>query len=92
MTGPFEWDEDKRDQNFQKHKVDFVDVLPVFDGEVLEDVDDRRDYGETRLRCLGEIRRRVYVVVYTWRGKRRRLISARKANVGEQRAYYARDA
>ena len=92
MSGSFEWDERKRSENLQKHSVDFVDVLRLFETRVLEIVDDRRDYGEMRIRCLGEIGGRIYVVVYTWRGGRRRLISARKANVAEQRTYYARDA
>jgi uncharacterized protein len=92
MTGSFEWDEDKRERNLRDRGIDFIDVLPLFGGEVLESVDDRRDYGETRIRCLGEIGGRLYVVIYTIRGQNRRIISARKANVKEQRAYYARDA
>jgi uncharacterized protein len=92
MTEPFEWDEAKRDRNLRDHGVDFIDVLPLFEGEVLESEDDRKDYGETRIRCLGEIGGRVHLIVYTRRGERRRLISARKANAKEQRAYYARDA
>jgi uncharacterized DUF497 family protein len=92
MTGGFEWYEPKRAENLRDHKVDFIDVLPLFDSEVLEIVDDRFDYGETRIKCLGELGGRVYVVIYTWRDRNRRIISARKANDREQRAYYARDA
>jgi uncharacterized DUF497 family protein len=92
MIGSFEWDEIKRERNLRDHDVDFVDVLPLFAVEILESIDDRFDYGETRIRCLGAMGGRVYVVIYTWRGESRRLISARKANVREQRAYYARDA
>jgi uncharacterized protein len=86
----FEWDERKRKSNLLIHKVDFIDVLSIFDGATLEIVDDRFDYGETRIRCLGEIEGRVYAVVYTWRGVNRRIISARKANARERRTYYAR--
>ncbi len=86
----FEWDERKREANLSHHNVDFVDVLALFEGTTLEIVDERFDYGETRIRCLGEIEGRVYVVVYTWRGVNRRIISARKANAREKRAYYAR--
>lgn len=92
MNASFEWDEAKREQNLRHHAVDFLDLLPLFEAVVLESVDDRRDYGETRIKCLGEIGGRLYVVIYTWRGESRRIISARKANVREQRAYYARDA
>ena len=86
----FEWDERKRESNLLIHKVDFIDVLSIFDGATLEIVDDRFNYGESRIRCLGEIEGRVYVVVLTWRGVDRRIISARKANARERRTYYAR--
>jgi uncharacterized DUF497 family protein len=86
----FEWDEPKREGNLRNHKVDFIDVLPMFESATWEIVDDRFDYGETRIRRLGEIEGRVYAVVYTWRGVNRRIISARKANARKKRAYYAR--
>lgn len=86
----FEWDEPKRLSNIRRHGVDFVDVFPLFDGDIAESVDHRFDYRETRIRCLGLVENRVYVVVYTWRGETRRIISARKANEREQRAYYSR--
>jgi uncharacterized DUF497 family protein len=88
----FEWDEVKRERNLLAHKVDFIDGVPLFEGQLLEMVDDRYDYGKTRIRCLGELGGRIYVVIYPWRGERRRIISARKANAREQRAYYARHA
>jgi uncharacterized protein len=88
---PFEWDEGKRESNLAKHRVDFIRAVRIFDGAVFETVDTRRDYRETRIRCLGEIEGRVYAVVYTWRGANRRIISARKANGQETRAYRARN-
>jgi hypothetical protein len=91
MIGSFEWDEAKRARNLRDHKIDFVDIVPLFEGQVLEIVDDRFNYGETRIKCLGEIDGRVYVAIYTWRGENRRIISARKANAREQRAYYPRN-
>jgi uncharacterized DUF497 family protein len=90
LADGFEWDERKREGNLRSHKVDFIDVLSLFDGTTLEIVDDRFDYGETKIRSLGEVDGRVYVVVYTWRGGNRRIISARKANARERRTYYAR--
>ncbi len=86
----FEWDERKREANLAKHGVDFRHVTELFDGDTVEIVDGRQDYGETRVNCLGEIEGRVYVVAYTWRGANRRIISARKANAREQKTYYAR--
>jgi uncharacterized protein len=86
----FEWDEDNRQAHLVKHGVDFLDVTPMFDGPTVENVDDRFNYGETRINALGEIEGRVFVATYTWRGANRRIISARKANAREQKAYYAR--
>jgi uncharacterized protein len=79
------------ESNLAKHGVDFRRALQMFEGSVVEVADDRHDYGELRFRCLGEIDGRVYSVVYTWRGPNRRIISARQANVREQRTYHARD-
>jgi uncharacterized DUF497 family protein len=47
----------------------------------------RRDYGEDRLIALGPIRGRLYVVCFVHRDGKRRIISFRKANAREQRAY-----
>jgi uncharacterized protein (DUF4415 family) len=47
----FEWDEAKRQRNLQEHNVDFIDVFPLFDGDTI----DRFDYGESRIRSLGQI-------------------------------------
>jgi uncharacterized DUF497 family protein len=38
----FEWDERKRQANLAKHRIDFQDVLRVFDGPVFERVDNRQ--------------------------------------------------
>jgi uncharacterized DUF497 family protein len=86
----FEWDERKREANLVKHAADFRRMPELFDGPTLEVVDDRFNYGETRINCLGEIEGRVFVVTITWRGADRRIISARKANEREQKTYYAR--
>jgi uncharacterized protein len=86
----FEWDEDKRRASLAKHGVDFRDVTPMFDGPFTETIDDRFDYGETRINCTGEINGRVFVVTITWRGHTCRIIHARKANDRETRKYRAR--
>lgn len=86
----FEWDEDKRRASLAKHGVDFIDMLALFDSPITRDVDDRHDYGETRINCTGEIEGRVFVVTITWRGAVCRIIHARKANGRETRKYRAR--
>lgn len=88
---PFEWDAAKQESNLAKHGVDFRRAIEIFDGYVIEEADQRHNYGEERIRCLGAIEGRVYNVVYTWRGANRRIISARKANEREVRNYRAND-
>lgn len=51
----FEWDETKRWRNLREHNVDLIDTFPLFDSDIVKGADDRFDYGETRIRCLGEI-------------------------------------
>lgn len=64
----------------------------LFDGPFIEEEDSRFDYGETRFVATGPIEAfgdRIFVVVYTWRGNVRRIVSFRKANDGEIRKYQA---
>jgi hypothetical protein len=85
----FEWDESKREANLAKHGIDFVDAVLIFDGPVLERPDVRQDYGEARIGAFGKVEGRVLLLLYTWRGKKRRLISARKAGSDERKEYQA---
>jgi uncharacterized DUF497 family protein len=82
----FEWDEAKRRGNLAKHGVDFVDAQALFDGRPVLTVLSPRS-GEERSATTGEIDGRFYTVISTQRGKRIRIISARRARDGEQRAY-----
>jgi uncharacterized DUF497 family protein len=84
----FEWDEDKRQANIGKHGIDFADLESIFSGSIVERVDTRQNYGETRVILVGTLDNIVLVVVYTWRGSVRRIISARRANDRERRKYY----
>lgn len=86
----YEWDENKRRSNIEKHGVDFVAAIEIFkDNERIETEDTRNDYGEVRLQSIGEARPGILFVVYTLRDQRttRRLISARKANRKERAIY-----
>jgi hypothetical protein len=51
--------------------------------------DNRRNYSESRIEALGQVQGRLMVVIFTWRGTVRRIISARKANPREQRRFEA---
>ena len=87
----FEWDEAKRQANILKHGIDFVDAIAIFSGRVEESEDRRRDYGERRFLATGDADGSILRLVFTWRGSRRRIISARRAKRYERRAYYAND-
>ncbi len=85
----FEWDPDKEKRNIKKRRIDFTAASRIWGGPVVERIDDRRDYGETRIIAMGEVDGRLMVVVSTWRGTARRIISARKANRREKRRFEA---
>ena len=72
----FEWDEDKRAQNIEKHGVDLLFAALIFDGPVLKKIDSRQDYGELRYISVGLVGNDPYVVVHTDRDGVTRLISA----------------
>ena len=89
QVADFEWDPEKESRNVHRRNLDFATASQIWDGSVVEQVDERRDYGETRIIATGEFDGSVLVVVYTWRGEARRIISARKANSREKRRYEA---
>jgi len=80
----FEWDPEKESLNVEKHQFDFETASQIWDGPLIESIDERRNYGETRIIATGVVDRCVLVIVYTWRGETRRIISARKANSRER--------
>jgi len=56
----------------------------IFEGATIEWLDDRRDYGEVRVRAIGEAEGMVLHIVFTDRGDVRRIISARLADRKER--------
>jgi uncharacterized DUF497 family protein len=87
MALSFEWDDAKASANIEKHGVDFIDAVQIFAGRTVEAVDDRQDYGETRIRSIGVHDGIFYVVVYTRRGTALRVISAWKAGRNDRERY-----
>ena len=76
----FEWDDEKNRINIRKHRIDFADVPPMFDGPMVVSLDTRRNYGEERMIGIGLLRNGAVVVVFVEkRNDIIRLISARKA-------------
>jgi uncharacterized DUF497 family protein len=87
MCDDVEWDPRKASANFKKHGVDFADAATVLHDEqavtIREDAEGEERYVTIGMDALGN----VLVVVYTWRGDRPRLISARKADPKEREQY-----
>ena len=52
-------------------RVDFENASQVFAGPTFDQVDDRYDYGETRIITVGRLGERMMIVVWTPRGETR---------------------
>ncbi|MEY2857466.1 MAG: hypothetical protein RLZZ74_1778 [Cyanobacteriota bacterium] len=89
MSIEFEWDEQKRLSNLQKHGIDFIRACKIFDSFTVEFEDNRYDYSEDRCVAVGETNGQILTVVYTYRGGGIRLISARQATRYERNLYYS---
>jgi len=88
----FEWDDRKNDANIRKHKIDFQDVVDMFNHPMLTCLDTRWDYGEDRWIGVGLLKNIVAVTVYLeWEDEETlRIISARKATHHESKEYHKR--
>ncbi len=84
----FEWDENKRQINIEKHGIDFVDAVKIFESFVHTTQDTRADYGEVRNVSTGLLNGIEITVIHTPRGDKRRIISVRRARVSERKTYY----
>jgi uncharacterized DUF497 family protein len=83
-----EWDPAKAGANLRKHAVAFADAVTALeDGRAISVRDEGQD--EERWVTVGmDSLARILVVVYTWRGERMRLISARLATRRESKQYW----
>jgi hypothetical protein len=84
----FDWDPAKRETNLAKHDLDFRRVVAVFDDPLYLDEDSTQaDHGEIRRKAIGRVGQLIVCVVYTDRGPKRRIISARRARRDERERY-----
>ena len=83
------WDENKRSDTLANRQLDFADVDKIFSGFHVDQVDDRKDYGEVRYIVVGMIDEKFFVAVWTPRPDSKRIISMRKANAMEEARYRA---
>jgi uncharacterized protein len=83
----YEWDENKCAANLAKHGVDFA-IVEDFEWDTASvEPDTRKDYGEPRFIATGYIGTHLYVLVFTPRKGRIRVIGLRKANPREVKRY-----
>lgn len=85
----FEWDENKNEINKKKHGVSFEDASLVFDDKNVVEIFDsvHSTLEEERYLAIGMVHN-VLSVVFTERGEKTRIISARQANKKEKEIYY----
>jgi uncharacterized DUF497 family protein len=85
----FEWDPEKARRDLGKHGVSFAEAMTVFRDPLGRIVDDpRRSIAEQRYALLGLSQQgRLLAVMFTERGERIRLISARRATRDERHNY-----
>jgi hypothetical protein len=85
----FGWDPVKAVANFKKHGVRFSEVEQVFEDDfAITIVDEDSDPREQRFVSIGTgVKERILVVVYCYRGRNIRIISARLAEAHERAQY-----
>lgn len=86
----YEWDPAKEDSNVAKHGIHFPDAVSVFDDDGAFTIHDPHPTEERFITIGTDALGRVLVVVYTFRIRHIRLISARKATRAERITYARR--
>jgi uncharacterized DUF497 family protein len=83
----FEWDPEKEWDNILKHKLSFTTAVQIWrDPMRIERYDNQHSDAEDRWQTVG-FYDDVLMLVYTERGDKNHIISARKATAKERRAY-----
>lgn len=83
----FDWDPGKSEKNRQERGFGFDYAALIFLGNTLENPDRRIDYGEERIRALGEVEGRFLAVTYTMRDDVHWIISAHPASRRDRDVY-----
>jgi uncharacterized protein len=61
----FTWDPDKNLANVRRHGIGFADAARIFEGPIVERIDDHFDYGEVRVYSIGLVNGIEITVIYT---------------------------
>ena len=82
-----EFDPEKNNKNIRERALNF-ERAKEFDFETAQlIIDDRKDYGEIRIRAFGFLGKRLHALVFTYIENGIRVISFRKANQKEVKNY-----
>lgn len=89
MSLEFEWDRQKAEANYARHRIDFQEALTVFRDPLARIFDDEEhSEDEPREIIIGRsMKQRLILVCFTVRGIRIRIIGARKATRLERKDY-----
>ena len=85
----FSWDPAKNRLNVRRHGLTFEDAIRIFDGQTVEELDDRFDYEEVRVYAIGVAHGLELTVIYTDReNETRHIIPARRSTQSERGAFW----
>ena len=82
----FEFDPVKSDANNAKHGIDFVEAQAL-GYDAAKRILPLSFQGEVRLMCIGKIGSVLWAAIFTWRGRRIRIISVRRVRKSERLIY-----
>lgn len=93
VPASFEWDKGNTDKNWKEHKVHFKEAEEIFLNKPLKIFKDvKHSQKENRFVGLGVTNKeRKLYIVFTVRGKKIRIISARNQSKKERRLYEEKD-
>jgi uncharacterized protein len=82
-----EWDERKSERCLRERDFDFAFASALFENPIYWEQPSKQEHGEPRFEVVGEVQGVMLFVVWTPRGSRRRIISARVASREERDEY-----
>ena len=85
----FEWDAAKSRNNLNRHGISFAEACLIWQGlHIRVDNVAKTIRGEVRHAIVGELKEKIWIVFWTRRREKIRIISARRARDAEKQAYY----
>lgn len=89
LQSGLEWEDDKNTLNVEKHGIESEDATEAFNDPSSFEYRSAGQHSERRCVLIGMMRTRLIAVIYTIRGSRIRIISARAARREERKLWNA---